>query len=113
MTRHQYLSEVIRLYLEAPGTPCKPKRRDWAIAGHLYQRGVSLSQLAHAIRIATLRRHLTGAQRQPPIHSLAYYRAVLEGLTEDDLDADYVLYVQRRLQLSKDTGHDETAARQP
>ena len=64
--------------------------------GLAYRRGASLDHLAHAIRLATLRRRL----RQPPVndtvHSLAYYRAVLLALTDAELEPDYVDYVRNR-----------------
>ena len=80
MTRRQYLAEVIRLYLEAEETPSRASRRDWAIAGDLYRQGVPVQHLAHAMRIASLRR---GFHHHPPlatVSSLAYYRAILEKL---------------------------------
>ena len=111
MRRKQYLAEILRLYVEAPDTPSRPSRRDWAIAAELYSRGVRLDQLAHAIRLATLRRRL-GQQPQPDaIQSLAYYRTVLHRLTDDELDSAYVSYVQRRYQrLCLDSNSDTQTA---
>jgi len=40
--RTDYLAEVIRLYLLAPDTPAKARRRDWAVAGTLYRLGIPL-----------------------------------------------------------------------
>ena len=107
MTRRQYLAEAIRLYRDAPGTPSEPTRRDWAVAGDLYRRGVDLEVLAHAIRLATLRRHASDGQTD--IRSLAYYRAVIDALTEEDLDHDYVAYVRDRYQSLK--SNHQTAVR--
>ncbi len=99
MRREQYLAEILRLYSEAPDTPSRPSRRDWAIAGRLYRQGVRLDRLAHAIRLATLRRRL-GQQAQPEaIHSLAYYHVVLRRLCDDELDPGYVDYVKQRYRL--------------
>ena len=42
MKRTDYLAEVIRLYLLAPDTPAKARRRDWAVAGTLYRLGIPL-----------------------------------------------------------------------
>lgn len=106
MTRRQYLAEVIRLYLGAEETPSRAARRDWAVAGDLYQKGVPVQHLAHAMRVASLRRRF---HLQPPletVRSLAYYRAVLERLDAEHLDPDYVDYVQdvyRRNRLSHDS----------
>jgi len=98
VTRKQYLAEIVRLYVEAPDTPSRPSRRDWAVAGELYRRGVRLDHLAHAIRLATLRRRLRRRTQLQTVHSLAYYRAVLLRLTDDELDTAYVNYVQGRYQ---------------
>ncbi len=61
----------------------------------------------HAIRLATLRRHQCSHARPPtPIHSLAYYRAVLERLSPHELEPGYVAYVQhayQRLNLNSKT----------
>jgi len=101
VTRQQYLDQVIRIYLAAPGAPHKPTRRDWAIAAALYRLRVTISELEHSIRLANLRRLLSGPDPLPPIRSLAYYRTVLQELTPDERDPDYVRYVrQRHRQLS-------------
>ena len=95
MTLNDYVTEVIRLYLLAPDTPAKVSRSDWAIATHLFQREVPLETVAHAIRFATLRRHLRDPDLGPlePIHSLAYYRRVIDLLEPLALDPCYVEYV--------------------
>lgn len=94
MNRRQYLSEVIRLYLDAPDTPDRPARNDWAIAGDLFRRGIPLELVAHAIRLATLRRLTNPCP--PTVHSLAYYRAVLDRLEPAELDPGYITYVNAR-----------------
>lgn len=95
MIRNDYLAEVIRLYLLAPDTPRKASRRDWAIAGDLFQQRIPLQTIAHAIRFATLRRHLRDPELGPlePIHSLAYYRRVVDLFAPMALDPGYVDYV--------------------
>ncbi len=103
MTREQYLAGVLRLYLAAPDTPERASRRDWAIATDLYRRGVHLEELAHAIRLATLRRRSTANVLAETIHSLAYYRAVLQRLSDEHLRPDYVDYIRQKydgLQIS-------------
>lgn len=95
MTREKYLAAVLGLYLEAPDTPSRPRRRDWAIAADLYRQATRLDDVAHAIRLATLRRQAQHHPSPGTIHSLAYYRTVLRGLTDDDLDPGYVAHVRR------------------
>ena len=96
MRRNEYLAAALRLYLEAPDTPSRPSHRDRALAGDLYRQGVRLDHLAHAIRLATVRRRLGHLPRLEPIHSLAYYRTVLDRLSAQDLEPGYVDYVDRR-----------------
>ena len=96
MRRNEYLAELLRLYLEAPDTPSRPSRRDRTLADHLCRQGVRLDHLAHAIRLATLRRRLGLLPQPEPIHSLAYYRTVLERLSAEDLEPGYIDYVQQR-----------------
>ena len=111
MRRKHYLAELLRLYIEAPDTPSRPSRRDWTLAGHLYRQGVRLDHLAHAIRLATLRRRFGQQSQHQAIHSLAYYRTVLHRLTDDELDIAYVSYVQRRYQrLCLDSQSDTQTA---
>ncbi len=101
MNRAEYLAEVIRLYLQAPDTPQKARRQDWAIAAHFYTQAIPLEHITHAIRIASLRRHTrdTGLGKLEPIHSLAYFRQVLDALQPDALDPGYVQYVSLRYQM--------------
>ena len=94
MTRGQYLRTLLQAYVEAPDTPERPRRRDRAIASELQRSGVPLEHLLHAIRLANLRRSLTGPH--PPVHSLAYYRTVLLALTNEELEPHFVEYVKRR-----------------
>ena len=95
MTRNSYLAAAIALYLDSPDTPPRASRNDWAVAADLYRRGVSIEELAHAIRLATLRRRANGMPTKA-IHALAYYRAVLRRLGDDDLHPDYVDYIRQK-----------------
>jgi len=114
MNRRDYLAALLRLYREQPDTPDVLRRGDWAVAADLYRQGIPLDTVAHAIRLATLRR----LQRDPaapplaPIRSLAYYRSVLATLAPNDLEPGYVAYVARRLdQLSTPLGPADSKAR--
>jgi hypothetical protein len=98
--RAGYLDAALRLYLELPGAPRRASRNDFAVAATLHARGVSLDTLAHAMRLATLRRTLRGPGDPPlePVSSLAYYRRVLDTLTPEALDPGYVAYVNHSYQ---------------
>lgn len=90
--RRTYVAAAIRRYLQLPGAPRRASRADWAVANTLYDRGVPMKTLAHVFRLATLRRKWPSSPLEP-VHSLAYYRTVLERLTPDALDPGYVDYV--------------------
>lgn len=96
MNRRHYLAAIIRLYLDQPGAPLRASRQDWAVAQSLFARSVSLHDFIQAVHLATLRRLQRQGPPLPPIRSLAYYRSVLDQLTPDDLDPDYVRYVALR-----------------
>lgn len=95
MTRETYLKKVIGLYLEAPETPNKARRADWAVAASFYQRDTSLKDIAHAIRLASRRRYCREPELSAlePICSLAYFRPLVENLRRQPHDPDYVEYV--------------------
>lgn len=98
MNRRQYQDEVIRLYLQLPDTPNAASRADRKVAAYLFDQGVPLERLAHAMRLATLRRHLRAddAPPHPPVRALAYYRHVLNHLADDELEHSYQAYVAYR-----------------
>jgi hypothetical protein len=97
MTDRSYLVQVIQLYLDLPGTPNVAHDNDWAVAAGFLRQNVSLHTIAHALRLATLRRHSDDAATPPEtVHSLAYYRRVIANLTSHELDPDYIAYIEKR-----------------
>jgi len=117
VSRDEYLRNVIALYLETPDTPRRPRRADWAIASTFHQKGATLDQVAHAIRLATLRRHRRepGLEELEPICSLAYFRPLVEHLRRQPHDPGYVEYVQASYRIllktmAKTAAHRQNAA---
>jgi len=98
--RHVQLREVLDTYLCVPETPQRASEADRALVRSALNRGVQATSLAHAIRLATLRRHLRDpdAPSLAPVRSLAYYLRTLEGLTDDALQPGYVAYVKDRFE---------------
>lgn len=98
MNRRQYQDEVIRLYLQLPDTPNVVSRADRKLAANLFDQNVQIEQLAHAMRLATLRRQLRAddAPPHPPVRALAYYQHVLNHLADDELEHSYQNYVAYR-----------------
>ena len=95
MRRDEYLQQVITHYLEAPDTPTKARRNDWAVAATFYQRGILLQDIAHAIRLASLRRYTRepGVPPLEPICSLAYFRRVVETVQREQHEEGYMGYI--------------------
>ena len=100
MNRDDYLKKAIALYLQAPDTPSRAHRADWAVAITFFQRGVDLEDLAHAIRLTAMRRHCRESDLPAlePICSLAYFRPLLELLRQEPHDPGYVEHVRWRFQ---------------
>ncbi len=91
MTLQNYRAAVLALYRSQPDTPCRASRNDRKVAEDLYHRGLSIDLLAHVMRLAHLRR--SDNPGLGPIRSLAYYRAVFDSLTPEDLHPGYVAYL--------------------
>lgn len=98
--RETQLREILDTYLRVPETPARASDADRALAQWALQRGVEPQNLAHAIRLATLRRHLRDPASPPlaPVRSLAYYLRTLEGLDDQALEPGYVDYVNYRFE---------------
>lgn len=96
MTRQEYLQQVIEGYLDSPDTPAKARQRDWAIAGSFYQRKIPLETILHAIRLATLRRHRRDPELEQlePVHSLAYFRPLIDHILREPHELGYVQYTK-------------------
>ena len=109
MTREQYLRKVIDSYLDSRDTPSKARRLDWAIATTFYHKDIPHATIAHAIRLATLRRHRRDAQLKQlePIRSLAYFRPLIEHLLNEPPDPGYVEYVRWSYENRLDWPFDE------
>jgi hypothetical protein len=113
LSREQYLAQVIRLYLQAPDTPRKARKADWAIATTFYRRGIPLADVEHAIYLASLRRHRRGQPlTHEPICSLAYFRPLLEQLQHQPHDPDYVDYIRWTYRRFFDEMAESAARRQ-
>ena len=94
-SRADAIADIIRAYLDLPDTPAEASPRDFKIAASLVNDGVNVDIILRAIKIGFVRRwvrdHSTGPL--PPIRSLAYFRTVLNGLTDAELSDDYAFYI--------------------
>lgn len=91
MTLESYCAAALALYRSQPDTLNRDARNDRKVAEDLYRRGLSIDLLAHVMRLTHLRR--ASNPGLAPIRSLAYYRAVFESLSPEDLHPGYVAYL--------------------
>ena len=114
MNRNEYLQQVIQLYLQAPDTPRRPRKADWAIATTFHQRGIPLADVGHAICLASLRRHRRepGLMPHEPICSLAYFRPLIDLLQRQPHDPGYVEYIRWSYRKLYDEMVESAARRQ-
>ena len=94
-SRADAVQRVIQAYLDLPDTPEEASHRDFKIVSQLIDSGIEIDHILHAIKLGFVRRwardHSLG--HLEAIHSFAYFRTVLNGLTKADFDALYVSYV--------------------
>jgi hypothetical protein len=97
----EYLSAVLRLYLELPETPSKASANDKKTATELYIRGIKLTTVESALLLASLRR-LNRPHNMPPlspIRSLAYFFPVIQEILDNPIPVDYLEYLRRKVAL--------------
>ena len=82
--------EILAAWRSLPCTRGHPPRTDHALLWALYQRGISLSLILAAFRLASARR----STDLPPVRSIAYFRSVIDELL--NADPDYIDYLIAR-----------------
>jgi hypothetical protein len=100
--RHPDLEHTVAIYAEAPDTPAKPSRRDWAVAQNLLDSGISLNTFIATVLLASLRRKLRPPDETPlePIRSLAYFKPLARYLHENPLPHGYIEYLDDKFRES-------------
>lgn len=101
MKTQDYIRQVIEAYLDLPDTPTEASPGDFRIAAAMDNEGVPIEHVLRAIKLAFIRRWVRtdSANRLPEIRSLAYFRKVLDGLTEEELSSDFALYVDYKFDV--------------
>jgi hypothetical protein len=96
----QYVAQVRKLLSEPACVRCRFTAADEKMAHDLYQRGVSLLQVARAIWLGCARKYATLLSNQAaamPIGSLRYFAAVIDEVVSQSNTSDaYWSYVQRK-----------------
>lgn len=100
MTRTDYIAAVLSAYCGLPHTAARsPRPLDRSHASHLFDRHVPIETVLAAFTVAMARR-LTRAPTEPAlpaIRSLAYFDPIIDELTHDPPDPDWIRYLQRRI----------------
>lgn len=78
--RASYVREVLRLYRATPTVLGHVRKADRAFAATLFNRGVPLFAVEHALLVAAARRTLNNASPEPlpPVRSLHYFAAIID-----------------------------------
>jgi hypothetical protein len=96
----EYVAQVRKLLSEPACVRCRFTAADEKMARDLYQRGVSLAQVARAIWLGCARKYATLLSNQVaamPIASLSYFAAVIEEVvTQPNTSDTYWAYIRRK-----------------
>ena len=102
--RKNYVRQLLDRYRRTPGTCGHVRREDRRLAARLHRRGIPSAVVTAAFALAASRRdrHEPGLPPLPPIRSLHYFLPVIEELLAGPLDADYLRYLEGKLESSGD-----------
>jgi len=96
----EYVAQVRKLLSEPACVRCRFSAADEKLARDLYQRGVSLAQVEHAIRLGCARKYatlLSNPAAATPIASLRYFATIIEEVvTQSDTSDTYWAYIRRK-----------------
>lgn len=97
----EYLSAVLKLYLELPETPSRICPNDRKCAAQLQAYGIRLATVESAFLLASLRRLDRSPNMPPlsPIRSLAYFVPVVQELLDNYVPDNYREYLRRKVIL--------------
>ena len=97
----EYVAQVRKLLSEPACIRCRFSAADEKLARDLYQRGVSLAQVEHAIRLGCARKYATllsnPAAGAMLIASLSYFTTIIEEVVRQSNTSDtYWAYIRRK-----------------
>jgi hypothetical protein len=93
----RYVATLLEHYRRLPGTLGHVLRDDRRTAAALHERHIGLDIVYQAFVVALARRCGTEAGRLEPIRTLRYFLPVIEEITRDPPDPEYLHYLQSRL----------------
>jgi hypothetical protein len=96
---NEYLSTVLKLYLDLPETPSRASPNDRKSAAELHARGISLATVESAFLLASVRRLTRSPDASPlsPIRSLAYFFPVIEEALGNPIPESYLEYLRSKV----------------
>jgi hypothetical protein len=99
LSQEEYVRQVLEAYRKTPGTMGTVRRADRLLAAQLYQRGLSVKVIEHALVLAATRRLIRPADAPPlgTIRSLAYFLPVIEEVLQLRVSPQYFDYLRYRL----------------
>ena len=101
----RYVAEVKRLFLERRCVQSSFTAADEKLALSLFRRGVSLTQIEHAILLGSLRKYISALQNAggTPISSLHYFTNLFEEV-QQELSSQYWTYIAQKVKTFEQTG---------
>lgn len=99
ISRQEYVRRLLDAYRTTPGTGGHVRHSDRLLAGELYDQGVLLTAVEHALVLAAARRLLRPEDAPPlnPVRSLHYFRAVIDEVMLQPVSEDYYHYLQGKI----------------
>jgi hypothetical protein len=102
MDQCDYVRRVLEAYRLTPDTAGVVRRTDRLFATQMYERGVPLTTVEHALILAAARRSARPADAAPlgTIRSLAYFAPVIEEVLQLKVGPEYFRHLRNKLQRS-------------
>lgn len=99
ISKEEYVSRVLMLYLGLAETPGRSSRLDRRLAEELYEKQIEIEEVEAAMILASARRSLRSADAPilGPIRSLHYFLPVIDEVRSVPVSADYIEYLRGRL----------------
>jgi len=103
MDQCDYVRRILEAYRLTPGTSGVARRADRLFAAQLYDRGVPLDTVEHALILAAARRSARPADAAPlgMIRSLAYFAPVIGEVLQLKVGPEYFRHLRNKLQQAK------------
>ena len=99
--KKDYIRNILDAYRRTPGTTGAVRRNDRLLAAALYDRGVSITTVEHALVLAASRRIFRSpdAPALLPIRSFYYLLPIIDEVLHLHVSQDYFRYLRFRIDL--------------